>query len=490
MAGQPSVRDVEGKSSSSLTKRTVVYKRTKWGWGRAEAPVGEVLAFRKVPWKLYYALLVSLPSVFVFVALGMPVSVLSLLLLVVLGALLAMPVLGLMLWVHCRVVAAKTPLDQSAIIWKDAAFERKWKGRKIPVEFFYEAYFAQKIDLKGDLMNDVLYNRYSIVEFVFTMSHFRFFLFQLIPELLAHTRNQDTDQVRDHYDRGNDFYRCFLGETMIYTSGIFQDENDTLEEAQRNKLDLVLNKIHLQKGERHLDIGCGWGTLLVHAAKNYGSDSTGITLARNQTEYANEQIAKAGLSNSARALCMDYRDIPTTPASSGKYHKITCLEMAEHVGIKYFQSFMRQVYDMLEDDGLFYLQIAGLRRAFQYEDLVWGLFMGKYVFPGADASCPLAWVIHQAEGAGFEVHSVETIGVHYSATIKRWYDNWCSPANKALILKNYGEKWWRKWAWFLGWAVCAAEQGSATCYMIVMHKNTRAFDRKGNFIAERAKYKI
>ena len=145
--------------------------------------------------------------------------------------------------------------------------------------------------------------------------------------------------------------------------------------------------------------------------------------------------------------------------------------------------FFTQIQDLLEDDGLFYLQIAGLRRAWQFEDLNWGIFMGTYVFPGADASCPLAWVVWQLEGAGLEISSIDNIGIHYSATLKRWYDNWIS--NRDKIVKKYGEQWFRKWSWFLAWAVIAAEQGSAACYQIVAHKNTIAFDRK-RFIANRS----
>jgi len=397
---------------------------------------------------------------------------------------LALPIFAVFMFIHSRLLQSKLPVNQNGIKWTDAAFESLWKGKMIPMEILYEAYFALKIDFEGDILNDVLYRRYDFASFVITWGHVKFFIGQFIPELLTHSRKQDTGQVREHYDRGDDFYNAFLGETMIYTSGIWQHPDDTLEQAQVNKLNLVMNKIHLAKGEKHLDIGCGWGTLLAHAAKEFGSDSTGITLALNQTKYANDTIKRYGQSKNARAHCMDYRDLP-----KDKYNKITCLEMAEHVGVRKFQAFMRQVYDLLEDEGLFYLQIAGLRRAWQYEDLVWGLFMGKYVFPGADASCPLGWVINQAEQAGFEVHSVETVGIHYSATIKRWYDNWNKPENRQLITKKYGEPWWRKWAWFLGWSVISAEQGSATCYQIVLHRNTRQFDRKV-FIAERARYKV
>lgn len=331
-----------------------------------------------------------------------------------------------------------------------------------------------------------LYERNSFVRYVLEWAHVKFFLLQFIPELLTHSRSQDVEQVRAHYDRGDDFYAAFLGETMIYTSGIFHDTEETLEQAQHNKLELVAQKIHLKEGEKHLDIGCGWGTLISHFAKYYKTDSTGVTLGKNQTDWANKKAANWGVASSARAWCIDYRDIPKH-SSNTKYDKITCLEMSEHVGVKYYSAFVKQVREMLKDDGIFFLQIAGLRRPWQYEDLNWGLFMGKYIFPGADASCPLGWVIDQLEAGGFEVRSEETIGVHYSATIKRWYDNWLT--NEAVITKKYGQRWYRLWMWFLAWSVISPEQGSASCYQIVAHKNTKQFDRK-QWAAERKHWKI
>jgi cyclopropane fatty-acyl-phospholipid synthase-like methyltransferase len=273
---------------------------------------------------------------------------------------------------------------------------------------------------------------------------------------------------------------------MVYTSGLFLDPENTLEQAQTNKLNVVMNKLHLQRGEKLLDLGCGWGTLLRHAAQEYGADCLGITLGKNQTAYCNKVLKEAGVDSRARAECMDYRDVPHTPESQ-KFDKITCLEMSEHVGVKYYSAFCNQVYSMLKDDGIFFLQIAGLRRAWQFEDLNWGLFMAKYVFPGADASCPLGWVIDKLEAAGFEIHTSETIGIHYSATIKRWYDNWLT--NEKTITKKYGVRWFRKWSWFLAWSVIAPESGFATCYQIICHKNTNKFDRK-IFLDERAKYKL
>ena len=299
--------------------------------------------------------------------------------------------------------------------------------------------------------------------------------------------------MRDHYDRGDDFYGWFLGPRMIYTSGIISDINkeETLEQLQDNKLGVVCEKIGLKPGESLLDIGCGWGTLAKYASTNYGAHATGVTLGRNQTAWGNNALRKAGIEESqSQILCMDYRDIPLPP---GGYNKITCLEMAEHVGVKYFSTFLKQVYDMLDDDGVFFLQIAGIRKCWQYEDLIWGLFMNKYIFPGADASTPLGWFVDKLEGAGFEVKGIDTIGVHYSATLWRWYRNWM--ANKEKVEAKYGKKWFRVrlpsstscicvlicssqiWEYFLAYSTIISRQGSATCYQITLVKNINSTHR-------------
>ena len=283
---------------------------------------------------------------------------------------------------------------------------------------------------------------------------------------------------------------------MIYTSGIISDINkeESLEQLQDNKLAIVCEKIRLEPGETLLDIGCGWGTLTKFASVNYGAHATGVTLGRNQTAWGNSGLRKAGIDESqSKILCMDYRDIPLP---EGSYKKITCLEMAEHVGVRHFSSFLSQVYNMLDDDGVFFLQIAGLRKCWQYEDLVWGLFMNKYIFPGADASTPLGWFIDKLESAGFEVRGVDTIGVHYSATLWRWYRNWM--ANKEKVIAKYGERWFRVrdmsrnpfdaeepadhshhqiWEFFLAYSTIISRQGSATCYQITCVKNINSTHR-------------
>lgn len=262
---------------------------------------------------------------------------------------------------------------------------------------------------------------------------------------------------------------------MIYTSGIISDttKEETLEELQDNKLAIVCEKIELKKDEKLLDIGCGWGTLARFASKNYGANVTGVTLGRNQTAWGNTAMRNAGIpEEQSKILCMDYRDIPV-PA--GGYDKITCLEMAEHVGVRHLGGFFSQVYNILEDDGTFFLQIAGLRKAWQYEDLIWGLFMNKYIFPGADASTPLGFVVDKLEGAGFEVKAVDTIGVHYSATLWRWYRNWMG--NKDLVEAKYGKRWFRIWEYFLAYSTIISRQGSATCFQITLVKNINSSHR-------------
>lgn len=369
----------------------------------------------------------------------------------------------------------------------DETLKAAYAGRsKIPVETFFEAYFDEKLSIKGDMLK-LLEARHDFFSFRFTFNQAKFFFTQWIPELLSHTRKQDEEQVQDHYDRGDDFYAAFLGPSMTYTSGISNAQPvkspygpgkmepsetvESLELLQRQKIELVAKKLDLKENDKHLDIGCGWGTFAIHCAKHFKTESTGVTLSENQCAFARLRSKQEGVPDGkAQFLRMDYRDMDMK-----KYNKISCLEMAEHVGVRKFQAFLLQVREMLEDDGLFFLQIAGLRRAWQFEDFMWGLFMAKYVFPGADASCPLYWVVEQLERAGFEVSTVDTIGVHYSATILRWYINWLK--NATAIKSKYGERWFRVWEFFLAYSTIISRQGSATCYQIVAHKNLNAFDR-------------
>ncbi len=446
----------------------------------ASAPIGEPATFAPDPergrthgmpfifWVLEQSLglLVAVPTVIAAAATlltsgGWPVFV---------GTWFAVPFVLVLLPLLYLVLRSHTH-DAGAAKWdefvtfRDAKDAEQWRGKKIPMEILYEAYMAEKLDFKQDVY-DVLLRRNQLFRFCFTWGDVRFYFRQFLGTNVTHSQESDKGDIAHVYNRGNDFYGWFLGESMVYTTGIFRDKNESLEVAQKRKLDTVCQYVQMKPGDRHLDIGCGWGTLLAHAAKEYGTTSTGITLAQEQADFAKERAKSYGVADRVNILVDDYRNLPKV-----KYDKITCLEMAEHVGIKNFQRFLLQVKDMLKDDGIFYLQIAGLRRAWQYEDLVWGLFMAKYIFPGADASCPLGFVVSQAERAGFEVHRVENTGTHYSITIQKWYENW--KRNEAEIVAKYGQRWFRMWSMFLAWSVLIGAQGSSALFMLTLTKNTK-----------------
>ncbi len=355
------------------------------------------------------------------------------------------------------------------IVFNDKKLEQKYRNKRMPMALLYEAYFDGDIDIPGDIYA-FLNDRNQLVKNTLTKEHFRWALTNFVPEAVIHSKSQDERIVREHYDRGDDFFEWFLGERMIYTCAFFENANETLEQAQDNKMNLVCQKLQLDPGERLLDIGCGWGTLSRHAAKYYGVDATGVTISENQTAFGNRRIQDWGMQDQARILCKDYRDIPNQ-----KFDKIVSLEMVEHVGVKNLLSFYEQVRDLLTDDGLFLLQWTGLRRGMRAEDMIWIMFMGKYIFPGADASLCPAPMLKSMEKAGWETHSVENVSTHYAWTIRKWHDNWLS--NKEHVLKAYGERWFRIWHFFLAWSSIIAQQGNAACFQVVLNKNLDNYDR-------------
>jgi cyclopropane fatty-acyl-phospholipid synthase-like methyltransferase len=364
------------------------------------------------------------------------------------------------------------------VVFNDKTLESNFKSGRIPMTTLFEAYLDGDVDIPD--MDAFLDARDRIVTYSLTMEHVKQLVTKMIPEWTIHSQAQDKRIVREHYDRGDDFFEAFLGERMVYTSGIFLDESESLEQSQDNKIDLVCRKLMTRPGDELLDIGCGWGTLAMQSAARFGVRSTGITIAQKQTAFGNARIAKAGLSDKAKIECLDYRALPDK-----QWDRIVSLEMVEHVGIKNLGKYFKIVYDHLKDDGLFLLQFCGLRRGadqgvppvgLRPEDMIWGLFMNKYIFPGADASLPLSDMCKYMEKAGFDIHSAENISIHYSITIKRWHDNWLR--NKKAVLDAYGERWFRMWNLFLAWSWRIGAQGNSECFQVVAHKNLDHFNRK------------
>ncbi|HVH48070.1 MAG TPA: cyclopropane-fatty-acyl-phospholipid synthase family protein [Labilithrix sp.] len=341
-----------------------------------------------------------------------------------------------------------------------------------------DAYLTGALDIPD--VDAFLEARHEIVSFDLTSAHVRFFVTRMIPEWLVHSKAQDTRIVRQHYDRGDDFFSAFLGESMVYTAGYFRDREESLEDAQRNKMNRIGEKLAIAPEHEVLDIGCGWGTFAAHVAKHFGATATGVTLAQRGAAFGNARIASEGVEGRARIECLDYRDMPAR-----KYDRIVSLEMVEHVGIKNLGKFFTAVRDHLKEDGLFLLQWCGLRRGgregvppvgMRPEDMIWGLFMNKYIFSGADASLPLSDMCRAMEKAGFEIHSIENLSQHYVLTLQRWHQNW--QRNQLAILRTYGQQWYRLWNLFLAWSWRIGAQGTSACFQVVAHKNHDHFDRK------------
>lgn len=343
--------------------------------------------------------------------------------------------------------------------WEDA-YVRGYKIFKFPsLRAKLEDYIETG---NGDLLDILESDKYAPT---FGIQEVRYLVKDLATHTLFHTNTHNEDNIDEGYNKGNDWFKATLGETMMYTSGLYPNGDETLTEAQNYKIDYVADAIQLERGMSVLDIGCGWAYFTNRLTEKYGAKVTGVTLSKEQLAYGKElnknNDAKLFLQN---AMTLKERD--DLPEEG--FDRITSLEMAEHVGIRRYQEFLTLVSSLMKDDGVFYFQVAGLRRAWRFEDLIWGLFMGEHVFPGADASCPLGWVSTQVERAGFEIQRVHNMGSHYSRTLAHWLENWVS--NKEYIVNKYGAQAYRRWEVFLAWSVRVARQGSSTLFMLTLTK--------------------
>jgi cyclopropane-fatty-acyl-phospholipid synthase len=234
---------------------------------------------------------------------------------------------------------------------------------------------------------------------------------ELQPRGRLHTLARDARSVRHHYDVSNEFFRLFLGDTMAYSCAIFSRGAETLEEAQATKLDLVCQKLALQPGERVLDVGCGWGSFVLHAAREYGVHVTGITLSEPQARRARERAAEAGLADQIDIRVADYREM-----RGEHFDAIASIGMAEHVGESQIDVYAEQLASLLGSGGrLLNHAIARL----QHGDVTPGPFSDRYVFPDGDP-LPLSRMLLALERAGFETQHVEGFGDDYAETLRHW----------------------------------------------------------------------
>ncbi|MGW4034325.1 class I SAM-dependent methyltransferase [Streptomyces sp. NPDC004838] len=280
----------------------------------------------------------------------------------------------------------------------------------------------------------------------------------------THTKHRDKQAISHHYDVGNDFYELVLGPSMVYSCAYWEAENATLEDAQRDKLDLVCRKLGLKKGDRLLDVGCGWGSMAMHAAKEYGVQVTGVTLSREQATYARKRIAEAGLTDRVEIRVQDYRDV-----RDGPYDAISSIGMAEHVGSVRYQEYATQLHALLKPGGrLLNHQIA--RRpekneaAYRVDE-----FIDRYVFPDGELS-PLGRTVAGLEEAGFEVRDVESIREHYALTLRRWVANLEAQWRRAMTLSSPGRA--RVWRIYMAASALAFERNRIGVNQILAVKAT------------------
>jgi len=228
-----------------------------------------------------------------------------------------------------------------------------------------------------------------------------------------HSRERDRAAVSYHYDLSNDFYALWLDKEMVYSCAYFLKPDDDLETAQRQKLDYICRKLRLKAGERLLDIGCGWGGLVMHAAREYGVNALGITLSRQQFELAEDRIQRAGLSGRCQVKLLDYRDI----AEAASFDKAVSIGMVEHVGESNLLEYFTAAFKALRPGGVFLNHGIGVpEKRFRSQGTTFG---DLYVFPDGEM-VPIGEITHAAELAGFEVRDVENLREHYALTLRHW----------------------------------------------------------------------
>ncbi|MGW2835725.1 class I SAM-dependent methyltransferase [Streptomyces sp. NPDC001286] len=260
-----------------------------------------------------------------------------------------------------------------------------------------------------------------------------------------HTKRTDKRAISHHYDVGNDFYEIVLGPSMVYSCAYWPSPDATLEQAQHDKLELVCRKLGLTEGQRLLDVGCGWGSMAIHAAREHGVSVVGITLSHEQAAHARKRVAGEGLTDRVEIRVQDYRDV-----ADGPYDVISSIGMAEHVGADRYLEYAENLHRLLRPGGrLLNHQIA---RRPQRDESAYDVdeFIDAYVFPDGELA-PLGTTVTQLERAGFEVRDVESLREHYGLTLRRWVANLEAQWPRAMRLAGPG----RARVWRLYMAACA-----------------------------------
>ncbi|MGH8479144.1 MAG: class I SAM-dependent methyltransferase [Gammaproteobacteria bacterium] len=249
---------------------------------------------------------------------------------------------------------------------------------------------------------------------------------------LRHSRGRDARSLSAHYDLPNEFFELILGPSLTYTCAVFESENDTLEQAQANKYELICRKLTLGPEKRLLDLGCGWGDMVIHAAKHHGAQAVGVTLSKGQAEYAREKVRAEGLEKLVEIRLQDFRDI-----DDGPYDAVSAIGFFEHVGLGRRSGYIPRVFSLLSNGGRF-LNHAISRMPNIKERLSRSGFADRYVFPDGEL-VEIGKVVSAVHEAGFDIRHVENLRDHYVPTLRRWAANLERHWDRVVALSSLGK---------------------------------------------------
>lgn len=276
----------------------------------------------------------------------------------------------------------------------------------------------------------------------------------------VHSKERDRKAVSYHYDVSNDFYSLWLDRQMVYSCAYFKSTRDSIDIAQTQKLDHICRKLRLRPGERLLDLGCGWGGLLIHAAKNYGVQAFGITLSIPQAEIARQRIRDEELTDQCRVDVCDYRDLETV----SHFDRVVSVGMFEHVGEALLPEYFHQAWLRLRPGGVFLNHGIASSAGFKRKG---PSFIDKYVFPDGEL-VPIHVTLRAAELAGFEVRDVESLREHYALTLQQWVSRLQSKAE--LARRIVGDSTYRVWRLYMSGSAHAFTTGRLNLYQVLLSK--------------------